>query len=749
MEVPPPANAGSAALLRVLTHALEECQQQNAALRRKNAENEARQAEVQERERVVEEREREFDEHVLEFKQRAEGIRAEMEMLTGERDVLAQARDEALKVRDQALQAVYQRDSDVTAVNDAFYTLLLEHEDLKKVRGGRREISRTGPCVATALRWRGTAVAGRGASIRLRAEAAEHANREAQSKLDIAVKELAAAKASLEGFKLESKDAGPQSHWHSRNVDEPSIPQAIVRDNDRRNPVPPASSIVQPTGNHGVPPLPQALRPQAIKQECLPRDLLGELASENPAPYVAKPEVHAAVVETDHTSMPRPGEPELPSIAFISEPNDQDDMDMKVAFPPTRYVGCALIKYCKSETMSISPPAGRLGKVSILPNSMDHPLLCQIDMLRDSPVRDYAPLAMPVATASAPLVLVNKIGRHLAVGLPNKPLPMDTAEQSSVRGASSSQAQILRTPVDLPNRPATLPVNKLQKPPGLPNKPLPPTQHRVAPSTTPTVERKMYLEFMAPFLRPTTRQPFNKNIAPVAGNNYQTMTMLRSLVSPHLHLGVLLTLCDPQEKRTCRPQLYLPHRTQWCTAEKLHALCFAPTMVYDQATGDWSADTSLRRLCGERVDFFVLEKSDLYYAGIYVVHDMRGLHPPGSVLPRDISFKAVMRAMGLERPRSAGAYTNELLTDKLLEVYPDRRPRTECFGLQCVGFDAELYQNLRDRLGGRGQGPIGQGPPLSVQVTRVASAGYDRSRDDGDGGGGMPDGQREAKRQRR
>ncbi|KAF7290277.1 hypothetical protein MIND_01341500 [Mycena indigotica] len=262
------------------------------------------------------------------------------------------------------------------------------------------------------------------------------------------------------------------------------------------------------------------------------------------------------------------------------------------------------------------------------------------------------------------------------------------------------------------------------------------------PRVAPLAERKIYLDFMAQFLRPSTRPSFEKNIGRVAGNlnNHRATAMLRSL-----------------DKRPSRPPLYLPHRTLWCTKEKLHALCFEPTMVYSQAAGEWSANESVQRLCGTEVDLFVLDESDMYYAGVYFVHDMSALHPPGSILPRDISFTATMRAMGLERLRLGGREPDyELLTEKLAEVFADRRPRTACFGLQCVGFDGELYRTLRDKLRGRERG-VRPGRPLvdaaesPVQrPARRASSGYRRRLEDEDGGGDVVSEEaREAKRQRR
>ncbi|KAJ7061798.1 hypothetical protein C8F01DRAFT_1369250 [Mycena amicta] len=193
-----------------------------------------------------------------------------------------------------------------------------------------------------------------------------------------------------------------------------------------------------------------------------------------------------------------------------------------------------------------------------------------------------------------------------------------------------------------------------------------------------SAERKRYLGFMAPFVRPSARESFD-SLRPVA-TGYTASSMLRSIPSEFT-----------------REILFLPHRTIWCTRDKVHALGFAPTMIFNPATRKWAPDNSVNSLCGTTVDLFVQEASDVHYAGVYLVHDMRKLHPPGSIFPQDISFTGVMRAMGLSgRQDPDGSDEVKLYHDRLRELYPDGRPRTECFGLQCVGFDDELYRVLVD-----------------------------------------------------
>ncbi|KAF7329332.1 hypothetical protein MKEN_00194400 [Mycena kentingensis (nom. inval.)] len=194
----------------------------------------------------------------------------------------------------------------------------------------------------------------------------------------------------------------------------------------------------------------------------------------------------------------------------------------------------------------------------------------------------------------------------------------------------------------------------------------------------PHAERQKYLEHMAPFVRPSSRSHF-KDLRPVS-----------------LAHGAL-SMLSQAESKTSLPCLFLRHRTVWCTPDRLHALGFVPTqrLVDEQ----WVPDDTLSRLAerDQRAHLFVQDgreaTSPVHYAGIYAVHDMRAVHPPGSILPSDILFTGVMAAMNL-RVRRRGSEGYEVLHDKLRELYPDGRPRTECFGLQCVGLDEELYRWL-------------------------------------------------------
>ncbi|KAJ6599743.1 hypothetical protein DFH09DRAFT_901919 [Mycena vulgaris] len=158
----------------------------------------------------------------------------------------------------------------------------------------------------------------------------------------------------------------------------------------------------------------------------------------------------------------------------------------------------------------------------------------------------------------------------------------------------------------------------------------------------------------------------------------------------YLHIRRDLTANDP------RPSLHCPKRTIWCGPNQRQALVFAPTHEYLPSAEQWTRHSKMAAACGSTFDFFVNQGTFVYYVGTYKVHSLRSIHPPGSPVPSDIvrltlqslSYAAIRHAMGL------GA---ELQT-KIRQYFPDGNVKTECFGLQCVGFDHQLYGRLRDRF---------------------------------------------------
>ncbi|KAF7296247.1 hypothetical protein HMN09_01093900 [Mycena chlorophos] len=207
------------------------------------------------------------------------------------------------------------------------------------------------------------------------------------------------------------------------------------------------------------------------------------------------------------------------------------------------------------------------------------------------------------------------------------------------------------------------------------------------PPVSPPNERQRYLDFMAPFKAPSLsrRLPFEDN-QPII-NAREAQDIIHASVWKHE-----------------RPYLFLPNRTIWCTPNREHALTFAPVLEVNQnaraasnPAQRWVPHSAMLARCGREFELFALGDAErgmgnlLFYMGTYRVHSLRGVVAPGSVAPTDVCPLTIERAMKL----NSSTATREKLT--LRDLYPDGLARTECFGLQCFGFDWELYRSLRAR----------------------------------------------------
>ncbi|KAF7300169.1 hypothetical protein MKEN_01340500 [Mycena kentingensis (nom. inval.)] len=193
-------------------------------------------------------------------------------------------------------------------------------------------------------------------------------------------------------------------------------------------------------------------------------------------------------------------------------------------------------------------------------------------------------------------------------------------------------------------------------------------------------EREMYLRYMAKLPVSTSRRPFGE-LAPIGSQE------------------TIKSVIELAERSTARPVIFLRKRTIWCTQDRMHALGFAPTEIFHHAKQRWVPYDYVSVHCGRDVQLIVEEETELFYAGLYRVHSMRELANQGTPCPTDVDLTAMFAAMGLKVRLFAGS--RALLHDRIREICPDQslRPPAECFGLQCVGFDEELYQELRTKWG--------------------------------------------------
>ncbi|KAF7311312.1 hypothetical protein MKEN_01032900 [Mycena kentingensis (nom. inval.)] len=145
-----------------------------------------------------------------------------------------------------------------------------------------------------------------------------------------------------------------------------------------------------------------------------------------------------------------------------------------------------------------------------------------------------------------------------------------------------------------------------------------------------------------------------------------------------------------------RHYLYLPKRTIWCESQyQVHLLGFSPMKCYDESYSGhkWLDNTELASKCHGRQEFelFVDYQEEVRYAGIYRVKTL--CSPQGSTemeIPPNISRQEILDTMGL--------YDDEMIEDSNMKEQfrtSGGEPLVECFGLQCVGFNEELYADLR------------------------------------------------------
>ncbi|KAJ7156631.1 hypothetical protein C8R46DRAFT_426651 [Mycena filopes] len=187
-------------------------------------------------------------------------------------------------------------------------------------------------------------------------------------------------------------------------------------------------------------------------------------------------------------------------------------------------------------------------------------------------------------------------------------------------------------------------------------------------------ERRLYLEYVGGLQQPTGLPPIRelKPIYSAAGSQLECGAYL------HKSIGIK------------KPFLFVPNRVMWCP-DSQHALLFCPTHLYDRLWGDWWERSPEAAPAGQSKELFVNagDSTAIIYAGTYIVRSLRHVHSPGSPLPGHLSGRQINLAAGIgDKPNAY--YPIE-------DRFPDGQISTECFGLQRVGFDMELYATLLAR----------------------------------------------------
>ncbi|KAJ7101835.1 hypothetical protein C8R43DRAFT_1047717 [Mycena crocata] len=146
---------------------------------------------------------------------------------------------------------------------------------------------------------------------------------------------------------------------------------------------------------------------------------------------------------------------------------------------------------------------------------------------------------------------------------------------------------------------------------------------------------------------------------------------------------------DPNAKSFLNHILYLPKRT--IRMFDFHYVCFGPTQQYDRVTKQWTKGSDLTSLHRGTRELFINAKEFIFYAGTYRCHDLRPLFPKGSVPHAHVSVPEIRdAALGVPLPPD-----HRSIIEK---CYPDGKIKVEATGLQCIGFNVQLYDSLRRRF---------------------------------------------------
>ncbi|KAJ7486400.1 hypothetical protein B0H11DRAFT_1913681 [Mycena galericulata] len=143
---------------------------------------------------------------------------------------------------------------------------------------------------------------------------------------------------------------------------------------------------------------------------------------------------------------------------------------------------------------------------------------------------------------------------------------------------------------------------------------------------------------------------------------------------------------DPAAKSFLNHILYLPGRTILISGAAY--LAFGPTQRYQRTTQKWTEGSDLTGFHGGTRELFVNRKEFIVYMGSYKCHDLSTLCPGGTSMPAGLSRKEILdAALGVPRPTGHAQIIKQCFPDGVIKV--------EATGLQCVGFNHQLYDSLR------------------------------------------------------
>ncbi|KAJ6553313.1 hypothetical protein B0H19DRAFT_1156174 [Mycena capillaripes] len=206
-----------------------------------------------------------------------------------------------------------------------------------------------------------------------------------------------------------------------------------------------------------------------------------------------------------------------------------------------------------------------------------------------------------------------------------------------------------------------------------------------------SVARVLYEDFMNKFPPSVGERPDSSSLQRIA----------KAGINLHDYLA-----SDPICKGYLEHVLFLPKRTVWSSTARLHALAFYPTHYY-HGWDTWAEVTDLSAMAGSWSELFLDVDDSIIYAGTYRLYDLRYLCPGGTAPPEGVS------SLEMESAAHLGALPPNQRAQVIAAKFSSGVIDTDCMGLQCIGFNATLYDALRRRIHGtKREGDEIEGPEV-------------------------------------
>ncbi|CAA7269822.1 unnamed protein product [Cyclocybe aegerita] len=168
---------------------------------------------------------------------------------------------------------------------------------------------------------------------------------------------------------------------------------------------------------------------------------------------------------------------------------------------------------------------------------------------------------------------------------------------------------------------------------------------------------------------------------------------------PICHEGVDLNAYLSADSRTAscaQSLLYSPGRMTWTSSDAHHALILGPIHVFDDLRKTWQKVSTLRHLYDQTFHVFFPRNNCILYGGLYKVHSFRDKHPDGCLLSGASGLS--LAEATIVNASSVGHNPRSIKPSDIARLYMDGILKVEPVGLQCVGFDKELYGVLKRKF---------------------------------------------------